>query len=130
MDFITQLRMSQGKSTILVVVDRLTKYAHFIAINGEYNARMVAKVFVHEVCRLHGISKNIVSDRDRVFMSTFWQELFKWQGTQLSPSNANHPQSDGQTEVTSYVSENGMNGSTSYHGQNYAITLPDIQPFK
>lgn len=78
MDFII------GFDTILVVVDRLTKYAHFIPLSHPYHAKDVAHVFVKEVVKLHGIPKSIVSDRDRVFISNFWQELFKPSSTTLA----------------------------------------------
>lgn len=103
MDFITKLPPSHGKSTIWVVIDRLTKYAHFIALPAHYSAVSLAPVFMSEIYRLHGMPKTIVSDRDRVFVSRFWQELFKLNGTTLCFSSAYHPQSDGQTEVTNRI---------------------------
>ncbi|CAM8896267.1 unnamed protein product [Rhodiola kirilowii] len=99
MDFITHLPPSGNMSTIWVVVDRLTKYGHFIPLPSRMTAVTLAARFVHEVVRLHGIPKDIVSDRDPLFMSHFWKELFRLQGTSLSASSAYHPQSDGQTEV-------------------------------
>jgi hypothetical protein len=99
MDFITGLPKSKGYEAILVVVDRLSKYCHFIPLKHPYMAKIVAEVFMKEVVRLHGIPLSIVSDRDPIFMSNFWQELFKMQGTHLKMSSAYHPESDGQTEV-------------------------------
>ncbi|CAJ2661993.1 unnamed protein product [Trifolium pratense] len=99
MDFITSLPLSFGYTTIMVVVDRLTKYAHFIAMKTDYTSKSVAEAFMHNVVKLHGMPKSIVSDRDKVFTSTFWQHLFKLQGTTLAMTSAYHPQSDGQTEV-------------------------------
>jgi hypothetical protein len=99
MDFITGLPKSKGYEAIFVVVDRLSKYSHFIPLKHPYTARSIAELFCKEIVRLHGIPLSIVSDRDPIFMSSFWRELFKMQGTKLKMSTAYHPESDGQTEV-------------------------------
>lgn len=99
MDVIDALPKSKGYEVILVVVDRLGKYGHFIPLKHPYTAKSVAQVFLDTVVRLHGLPDTITSDRDAVFLSNFWQELFTLQGVQLNTSSAYHPQSDGQTEV-------------------------------
>ncbi|RVW31621.1 Transposon Tf2-11 polyprotein [Vitis vinifera] len=99
LDFIDGLPSSQGKDSIMVVVDRLSKYAHFIALFHPFSAKMIAEKFVENIIKLHGMPKSIISDRDPIFVSKFWQEFFTMSGTQLKLSSAYHPQTDGQTEV-------------------------------
>ncbi|GMI64925.1 hypothetical protein HRI_000161800 [Hibiscus trionum] len=98
MDFVEGLPKSQGKEVIFVVVDRLTKYGHFIDMTHPYTALDVARVFMEQVFRLHGLPETIVCDRDRVFMSIFWRELFLKLGVVITPSTAYHPETDDQTE--------------------------------
>ena len=105
MDFITNLPFSHGYSTILVVVEKLSKFAHFIALKATFNSKIVEDAFIANIVKMHGFPKTIFSDRDRVFISSFWQQLFKVQGTTLAMSSAYHPQSDDQTKVLSKTLE-------------------------
>uniref|UniRef100_A0A2N9IF31 Integrase catalytic domain-containing protein n=1 Tax=Fagus sylvatica TaxID=28930 RepID=A0A2N9IF31_FAGSY len=99
MDFIEGLPKSNKQNVILVVVDRLTKYVHFMALAHPYTAAKVADLFMKNVFKLHGMPTSIVSDRDTAFIANFWQELFKIQEVELAMSSSYHPQTDGQTEV-------------------------------
>lgn len=98
MDFIEQLPVSTKKDTIWVIVDRFTKYAQFIALSHPYTASSLATVFLDMVYKLHGLLISVVSDRDKIFTSSFWQQLFKLIGNEQHLSTTYHPQSDGQTE--------------------------------
>ncbi|XP_066381897.1 uncharacterized protein [Miscanthus floridulus] len=93
----------RGKSVILTVVDRFSKYCHFIPLAHPYSAESVAQAFFAEVVRLHGVPQSMVSDRDTVFTSSFWQELMTLTGTKLHMSSAFHPQTDGQSESANRV---------------------------
>lgn len=88
MDFIVRLPNCKGKIVIMVVVDRLSKYALFIA--HPYTRVTVAQAFVESIFKLHGMSSSIVSDRDLVFISAFWREFFRLQGSKLCMSYGYH----------------------------------------
>ena len=97
MDFITGLPKSEGKSVIMVVVDRLTKYAHFCVVYHPFKARTITNSFMETTQILHGTPNIIVSDRDPIFTGNFWIELFSCLGTLLAHSSSYHPQYDGKT---------------------------------
>jgi transposase InsO family protein len=97
-DFITGLPKLEGKEVIMVVVDRLTKYAHFIALAHPYSASTVAQTYLDNVYKFYGLPSSIVSDRDPIFTSRLWKELTTLLGIQLNMSTVYHPQSDGQTK--------------------------------
>lgn len=98
MDFVERLPLSEGYDVILVVVDRFTKYAHFLPLRHPYSAPLVARVFVDNIVKLHGMPHSITSDRDKIFTSNFWKQLFQSLGTKLQYTTAYHPQTNGQSE--------------------------------
>eukprot|EP00253_Pinus_taeda_P017413 PITA_17413 len=106
MDFITGLpRTKKNNDSIMVVVDKLSKVAHFIPVQSTYKAMQIAHIFMQNVFKLHGLPKVIISDRDVKFTSTFWRTLLAELGTQLNFSTTYHPQTDGQTEQVNQVVE-------------------------
>lgn len=105
LDFIIVLPSYQENIVILVVVDHFSKGVHLSILPPTHTAHMVASLFVDIVIKIHNIPQSLLSDRDPLFISRFWQELFRLSGTQLRMSSAYHPQSDGQIEVLNRVIE-------------------------
>lgn len=105
MDFIMGLLQSQGFTTILVVVERFTKGAHFGALPTNYTTYKIALFFLDIVCKLHGFPYSLVSDHDPIFISKFWKELFCLNGTKLRMSMSYHLKTDDQTEFLNRILE-------------------------
>ena len=101
MDFVSRLpRTQRGHDAIWVIVDRLTKSAHFLPISRKYSLEKLAKLYLDEIIRLHGIPVSIVSDQDSRFVFRFWQKMQEYLGTKLNFSTTYHPQTDGQSKRT------------------------------
>ncbi|KAJ4699844.1 Ty3/gypsy retrotransposon protein [Melia azedarach] len=128
MDFITSLPKSEGYGSIIVVVDRFSKYAVFMAAPADCTAEEAAKLFLKHVVKLWGVPNNIVSDRDPRFTGKFWSELFKMLGTDLNFSTSFHPQSDGQTERVNALLELYLRHYVSANQKDWAKLL-DVAQF-
>jgi len=101
MDFIMGLPRSNHKfDSIWVIVDRLTKSAHFLPVRSTYTAEDYAKLYIKEIVRLHGVPVSIISDRGAQFTAHFWRSFQRGLGTQVNLSTTFHPQTDGQAERT------------------------------
>ena len=106
MDFIVGLpRTQKGYDSIWVVVDRLTKSVHFLAVNTIYRAKRYAELYINHILCLHGVPKTIISDRGTQFVACFWEQLHASLGTHLIRSSAYHPQTDGQMERINQILE-------------------------
>jgi len=124
MDFIEGLSTSKGKDTIFVVVDRLSKYAHFLPLSHPFSAVGVAQVYFEHNYKLQGLPRTIVSDRDKVFLNRFWIELFSLQKVALHMSMTFHPQIDGQTEVMNRCLETFLICMTGERPKEWVLWLP------
>ncbi|KZV17593.1 hypothetical protein F511_37213 [Dorcoceras hygrometricum] len=128
MDFVTHLpRTIRGCDAIWVIVDRLSKSAHFIPYDRTYSYKKMAQLYMDNVVRLHGIPVSIVSDRDPRFTSKFWSSLQDALGTKLAMSTAYHPQTDGQTERTIQTLEDMLRSVIMDFGGNWQDTLSLVE---
>ena len=119
MDFIVGLpRTRDGYDSIWVIVDRLTKVAHFIPMKTTYPGAQLAELYMSRIVCLHGVPKKIVSDRGTQFTSRFWKRLHESMDTKLNFSSAYHPQTDGQTERTNQVLEDMLRACALKHGRS------------
>ena len=120
MDFIIGLpNTSQKHDSIWVIVDRLTKTAHFIPVHTTYSAKKYAEIYLDQIVRLHGVPKTIISDRGAQFIAHFWEQLQESLGTKLIRSSAYHPQTDGQTKRINQILEDMLRACTIQYGKNW-----------
>ncbi|WVZ50951.1 hypothetical protein U9M48_002152 [Paspalum notatum var. saurae] len=125
MDFIVGLsRTPKGNDSIWVIVDRLTKSAHFIPVKATHNAPKLAELYIQNVLRLHGVPISIISDRGPQFTAEFWKSLHEALGTKLDYSTAYHPQTDGQTERVNQLLEDLLRACVLTYGSNWEDSLP------
>jgi hypothetical protein len=127
MDFLTGFPSISGKDSLLVVVDRFSKRAHFIPVPVSITAESTAKVIIREVVRLHGVPKSIVSDRDPRFTSACWEHLWSSVGTNLLMSTSSHPQTDGITERTNRTILSMLRATLSSNPGNWLELVPLLE---
>ena len=128
MDFVVGLpRTVQKFDSIWVIVDRLTKSAHFLPINIRYSLEKLTELYIKEIVRLHGVPKSIISNRDPRFTSKFWRSLHQALGTKLHLSSAYHPQTDGQSERTIQSLEDLLRACVLENSDSWDRYLPLIE---
>ena len=128
MDFVSGLpRTSSDYDAIWVIVDRLTKTAHFLPIKKTYSTDRLARLYINRIVCLHGVPVSIISDQRATFTSVFWQELHKAMGTRLDFSTTFHPQTDGQSERTIQTLEDVLRMCIIDFGSQWDLHLPLIE---
>jgi transposase InsO family protein len=125
MDFITGLPKSpKGNDAIWVIIDRLSKVAHFLPVRVDITAAKLADLYASRIIVLHGVPKKIISDRGSLFTSKFWTSFQQAMGTRLNFSTAFHPQTDGQTERVNQVLEDMLRACVISFGKGWEKYLP------
>jgi hypothetical protein len=125
MDFIVGLpKTSKGYDSIWVIVDRLTKSAHFLPVKTTHAAKQYAQLYIDRIVSLHGIPKTIISDRGAQFIARFWEHFHAALGTRLLRSSAYHPQTDGQTERINQILEDMLRACVLTYSQKWDECLP------
>ncbi|GJS96577.1 putative reverse transcriptase domain-containing protein [Tanacetum coccineum] len=125
MDLITKLpRSRSGHDAIWVIVDRLTKSSHFLAICEDFNTKKLARLYIDVIVARHGVPVSIISDRDGRFTSHFWKTVQKALGTRLALSTTYHPQTDRQSERTIQTLEDMLRACVIDFGGSWDVHLP------
>jgi hypothetical protein len=125
MDFAVGLpKTPKGHDSIWVIVDRITKVAHFLPVRTNYGGEKLARLDVDNIVKLHGVPSIIVSDRGTQFTSRFWKSLHKAMGTKLDFSSAYHPHTDGQTERVNQIVEDMLRACVLTYGKDWEQSLP------
>jgi hypothetical protein len=125
MDFVVGLPKTQkGHDSMWVIVDRLTKVAHFLPVRTTYGREKLAKIYIENIVKLHGVPSRIVSNRGTQFTSRFWKSLHRAMGTKLNFSSAYHPQTDGQIERVNQIMEDMLRACVLTYGKDWEQSLP------
>jgi hypothetical protein len=128
MDFVTGLpRTQKGYDSVWVIIDRLTKSAHFLPVKTTYTASQYAKLYLEEIVSLHGVPISIISDRGAQFTAQFWKSFQAALGTRLNLSTAFHPQTDGQSERTIQILEDMLRACVLDFGGSWDRYLPMME---
>jgi transposase InsO family protein len=128
MDFIVGLpNTSQRHDSNWVIIDRLTKTAHFLPMHTTYNTKKYAEIYLDQIVRLHGVPKTIISDHGAQFIARFWEQLQHALGTKLIRSSVYHPQTDGQTERINQILEDMLRDCVLQYDKNWDKCLSMVE---
>jgi hypothetical protein len=128
MDFIMGLpNTSRHHDSIWVIVDRLTKTAHFLPVHTTHRTEKYAEIYIDQIVCLHGIPRTIVSDRGAPFVARFWEQLQESLGTHVIRSSAYHPQMDGQTERVNQILEDMLRACVLHYGKDWDKCLSLVE---
>jgi hypothetical protein len=127
MDFITDLPIVRTKNSILVVVDRFTKMAHFTPCSKSITAEETAQLILDGIVRLHGLPEEIVSDKGPQFASKFWHRLFELLGVDIQLSSAFHLETNGQTQRTNQIFEQYLRCTVNYQQDDWLDLLSQAE---
>ena len=128
MDFVTHLpRTPQGHDVVWVIVDQLTKSAHFLTVQMTFTLKRFCQLYIREIVRLHGVPVSIMSDRDPRFTTHFWKSFKKAMGTRLTMSTTFHPQTYGQSERTIQVLEDMLRACVLDRKGSWEENLPLVE---
>nr|GFC71732.1 putative reverse transcriptase domain-containing protein [Tanacetum cinerariifolium] len=116
-----------GHDSIWVIVDRLTKSTHFLAVRDDYKIEKLARLYINEIIARYGVPVSIISDRDSYFTSRFWKSLQKALETQLDLSTTYHPKTDGQSKRTIQTLEDMLRDCAMDFGGNWNTHLPLVE---
>jgi transposase InsO family protein len=124
LDYPTHLHESNGFNSVLIVVDHLTRMAHFLPCTESITAEETATFFLQGVYRSHGLPRVLISDRDPKFVSAFWQTLWRRLGTRLNMSSCRHPETDGLAERVNSTFQQLLR---CYGGSDLTTLLPQVE---
>ena len=128
MDFVTHLPWApQGHDAVWVIVDRLTKSAHFLTVRMIFTLERFYRLYIREIVRIHGVPVSIVSDRDPRFTTHFWKSFQKAMGTRLTMGTTFNPQTDGQSERTIQVLEDMLRACVLDHKGRWEVNFPLVE---
>jgi transposase InsO family protein len=123
MNFISGLPKSKGKDVLMVIIDKLIKYCHLVALSHPFKASDIAQIFLDNIYKLYGLPAKIIIDRDPVFTSVLWKEIMSKLGVKLNYNTSYHSQTDGQSERLNQCVENYLRHMVFEQPKTWAVRV-------